>query len=224
MANGPKLKARTILESARSSAKSFLEAFDTVRQHRGAAIGKPTHEQQDLLRASLVFAGAGLDSMLKQLIRETIKQLADKDERVRRELTTFVQRQIRGDPNEVETTFGHRFMATVLLSPSPMDGITAEYVRDLTGSSLQSQEQLLKAARALGLDTRSLELDAVELKTAFQVRNRIIHELDVNLNTARGRHSRQGRTRKELEVHTNRLLDAGEKIIEGVENKLRSEG
>ncbi|MBN1506821.1 MAG: hypothetical protein JW955_08240 [Sedimentisphaerales bacterium] len=220
MPNNGGLKARTILESAGDSAKSFLKAFDTVRKARGATTGKPKHEEQDLLRAGLVFAAAGLDSMLKQLIRETIKPLDAKDSNVHEELVTFVQRQIRGDSEDIEAISGHKFLSRVLVAASPQDRIIEEYVRELTGSSLQSVDQLFKASKALGLDPSALALNRTELAQTFEVRNKIIHELDVNLNTSRGRSSRQSRTKSELEAHIDRLLRTGQNILEGVERRL----
>jgi len=111
-----KLKARIILESARSSTKSFFDAFDKVRQARGATTGAPTDEEQDLLRASLVFAAVGLDSMLKQLVRVAIGRLAQKDPKVQAELETFVQRRLRGDSEDHEALSSHKFLAGVLVS------------------------------------------------------------------------------------------------------------
>lgn len=221
MANDDKLKARTILESSRSSAGSFLKAFDTVRKARNATKGGPTNEEQDLLRASLVFAAAGLDSMLKQLIRETVKKLAEKDVQVQIELEKFVQRQIRGCSEDPETISGHKFLASVLVAVSPKDRMIEEYIQELTGSSLQSADQLFRASTALGLDPNKVGLNQTTLKGAFDVRNKIIHELDVNLDTARGTRSRQGRTKPELEAHANNLLDTAERILKGVEDKLR---
>jgi len=222
MANNDKLKARTILDSSRSSAESFLKAFDTVRRARNANQGRPKNEEQDLLRASLVFAAAGLDSMLKEFIRDTIKKLAETDSKVQTELEKFVQRQIRGDSEDPETVSGHKFLASVLLAASPQDRIIEGYIRELTGSSLQSADQLIKATKALGLDPNSIGLDPSKLKDTFDVRNKIIHELDVNLNTGRGKQSRQSRTKPELESHTNHLLEVAEGILKGVEDKLRS--
>jgi len=224
MASEDKLKARTILESSHSSAKSFLKAFDTVRKERKARQGGPTNEEQDLLRASLVFAAAGLDSMLKQLIRETIKELAEKDAQVQTELEKFVQRQIRGDSEDGETISGHKFLASVLMAASLQDRITEAYIRELTGSSLQSAEQLFKTTAALGLDPSKVGLDRMKLKNAFHVRNKIIHELDVNLDTAPGKRCRESRTKPELEAHVGSLLAVAERILKGVEDKLKLKG
>lgn len=59
--------AYTILCNSHDTASSFLETFEAVRSARNAR-GAPTDEEQDLLRACVVFAGAGLDSMVKQLV------------------------------------------------------------------------------------------------------------------------------------------------------------
>jgi hypothetical protein len=222
VAKTQKLKARLILESAQTSTQSFFDAFETVRKERGATKGAPTDEEQDLLRASLVFAAAGLDSMLKQLIRETIRNLAEKDPNVQQELETFVQRQIRGDSDDLETVSGHRFLASVLVSAQPQNRVIEEYVRELTGSSLQSADQLFKTAKALGLNPKEVGLDAAKLKRTFDVRNKIIHELDVNLNTSVGTRSRHSRQKPELEEQVNDLLDVGEQILKKVEERLRS--
>ena len=54
--------AFTILCSTHNAASSFLDIFEATRRTRKAK-GTPTDEEQNLLRAMLVFAGAGLDSM-----------------------------------------------------------------------------------------------------------------------------------------------------------------
>ena len=95
-------KARTILKHAHESADGFLDSFGAVRQHRGAAQGATRDDEQDLLRACLVFAAAGLDSTLKQLIRDTLPTLVRNDPDVKEGLETFVGRQIRGETDSGE--------------------------------------------------------------------------------------------------------------------------
>ncbi len=65
----PFLRAHSILERACDAAEAFVSAFATVRRARKAK-GTPTDHEQDLMRAGLVFAAAGLDTLVKQLIRE----------------------------------------------------------------------------------------------------------------------------------------------------------
>lgn len=67
-------KPYLILKYSHESADSFLEAFEVVRKERGASRGATTDEEQDLLRMMIVIAAAGLDSLLKQLIRDCLPE------------------------------------------------------------------------------------------------------------------------------------------------------
>src|SRR5690349_10645733 len=71
--------AYVILCNAHDAASSFLEAFQDVRKARRAK-GMPTDEEQDLLRAMLLFASAGLDSLVKQLIRDALPAVLESNE------------------------------------------------------------------------------------------------------------------------------------------------
>jgi hypothetical protein len=70
--------AYLILCNAHDASSSFLEIFNNVRTTRKAK-GTPTDEEQDLLRAMLTFAGAGLDSMVKQLIVDALPSVVRRD-------------------------------------------------------------------------------------------------------------------------------------------------
>ena len=85
--------AFTILRSAHAAASSFLDIFEGTRQTRQAK-GTPTDEEQDLLRAMLVFAGAGLDSMIKQLVRDALSLTIDRSERAEENFRTFVSKRL----------------------------------------------------------------------------------------------------------------------------------
>ncbi len=57
-------KPKLILEHTHDSSQAILKAFDTVRKIRpGWVSGGTTDEEQDLLRAMLVMATSGLDSL-----------------------------------------------------------------------------------------------------------------------------------------------------------------
>jgi hypothetical protein len=73
-----------------------------------------TDEEQDLLRAMLVMAAAGLDSMLKQLIRDCMPSLVKANPQVREGLEKFVARSIRGEADAPEPLAGARFLGRVL--------------------------------------------------------------------------------------------------------------
>ena len=214
-------RACKVLEQAQDSVAGFLTAFDSVRTARKAK-GNPTDEEQDLLRAALVFSAAGLDSVLKELIKGAIRALAATDPDVQSELETFVQRQLRGESEEPDAIGGRKFLARVLVSSTPQERLIDEYVVELTGSSLQSADQLIRASRALGLQPNSVGIDPKELRTIFDVRNKIIHELDVNLERTAARRNQNSRRRPDMESWSTQLLDIAESLVEGVDEKLRS--
>ena len=54
-----------------------------------------------------------------------------------------------------------------------------DYIYELTGSSLQTAEEVDKVAGALGIDDAALRKRIVGLKTLFVARNEISHELDL---------------------------------------------
>ena len=214
----PTDKAELILEHAQASVKSFSDAFDNVRAHRGAGRGMPTDEDQDLLRAMLVFAGAGLDSLVKQLIRDALPALLARDAGVQKRFEEFVFRRLRGDEDDPDLVTGNKFLARLLASAQPRAQLIEEYVRELTGASLQSAEELMRAAAALGLDSKSAGIDPKELKPIFAVRNKIIHELDIDLEGQRRK--RVVRAREQMSKSADTLLNVGSTLIVKVLEKL----
>lgn len=214
-------RAHIVNEHAKLSVKNFFKAFDTVKETRKSK-GPPTDEEQDLLRAALVFAGAGLDSSVKELIRGSLRTLAKQDTNVQKEFETFVQRQLRGDSSEDGNgSSHHKFLASVLLSPSPQERLLNDYIRYLTGSSLQSVDQLFKAVKALGIDLPILQENKPKLAEIFDVRNKIIHELDVRFSGMQGKRHRNSRKRPELQDFSDLLLKVAEALVTAVESKLK---
>src|SRR3954468_20432877 len=72
--------AQRFLASAYDSVEAVLQTLNTVREHRrqesgGRPLRRLTSSEEDLLRAAIVFTGAGLDATLKQLIRDTLPAL-----------------------------------------------------------------------------------------------------------------------------------------------------
>ena len=212
-------KARLILKHAHESAEGFVDSFGAVRRDRNASQGTTTDEEQDLTRASLVFAAAGLDSALKQLIRDTLPDLVRADPKVREGLETFVERRIRGDSADGETTSGRKFLARILTSENQLDQLVEEYIVHLTGSSLQSAGELIRASEALALPMSDVGIDKAKLRPIFDCRNKIIHELDINLDAPT--RNRESRSRTAMVRDANALLEVGERILSAVDEKLK---
>jgi hypothetical protein len=209
-------KAAVILERTHYSADALLKAFELAQNQRGKPRGMTTDDEQDLLRAMLVMAAAGLDSMLKQLIRDAMPALVKASSAVREGLEKFVTRSIRGDADVGEPLSGAKFLARVLAAESQQRQVIEEYIRELTGASLQSASELAKAGQALGVT--SVKVDVPAFKAIFDVRNKIIHELDINLDG--DRRKRNVRGRDPMMKDTNSLLDIGERILGAVDKQL----
>lgn len=219
------IKARAMLEQASKAKKSLLDACDASRTQRGdgkggLAKGTLTDAEQDLLRAMLVFAGAGLDAVLKQLIKDALRALAAKDPSVQAELEKFATRQLRDDGALSDAASGKKFLGQILASTNPQARLLDLYIKDLTGDSLQSPDQVMKTASALGLDTGKLAIDVSKLRKVFDTRNRIIHELDIDLDGKTRK--RNNRRRDPIEKDATLLLDLSSRFVDEVERKLQS--
>src|SRR3954447_23854049 len=73
--------AQRFLEGAHDSVESLFQSIDSLRTARGAGgRGRLTSSEEDLLRAALVFTGAGMDATLKRLIGDTLPAALDRSE------------------------------------------------------------------------------------------------------------------------------------------------
>lgn len=214
-------KSRLILEYSHESAQALLNAFQLSRHNRGATSGTSTDEEQDLLRAMLVMAASGLDSATKQLVGESLPRLVEIDVKVRSGLEEFVRRSIRGDVEESDSRTGTAFLARVLSVSNQQRQVVEEYIKDLTKGSLQSHSELARTASALGLSPKKLGITEKNLKLIFEVRNKVIHELDINFTTPN--RNRNPRGREKMMDGTNRLLQVGRMFVCSVDGRLNTE-
>jgi len=207
-------RAYQIVEYGHESARSLIEAFRTMKATRP---GAATDEQQDILRAAVVMAGACIDSCLKQLFKDCLADLIPKDEGVKRELETFTERALRR--TDSESGIDCRILARALTSPQPIEFLSEAYIYDLTGASLQSPDQLFAACRALGLRPEGdAKLNKKQLRWVFDARNQIVHELDIDFDAPR-RNRFQRRIGDTIDM-ANQLLSVSERILEKVHQKL----
>lgn len=190
--------AFTILCSAHDAASSFLDIFEATRNTRKAK-GTPTDEEQDLLRAMLVFAGAGLDSMIKQLVRDALSLTIDRSKGAEENLRVFISkrlaRQDRLDPS---------FLSSVLASRDPRDVLVSALVDELISQSLQSKDQVLRVASYFDIPSAALATDLRLLERIFRARNEIVHEMDVDF--AQTNRNRRPRGKAVMIHHTTEIL------------------
>ena len=211
-------KAALIFQYTHTSASSLLIAFDDAKAKRGGKRGVLTDKEQDILRAALVMTCAGIDAALKQSIRDCLEKLLESDKPVRDGFEKFIRRRIGGEGDVLELASGSKFLATVLAEASPRKRLIEEYIRELTGESLQSAEEIMRTTAALGLETKSLALDIPRLKEIFSIRNKIIHELDIDLDAPKRK--RKVRSQSDLVDNSDLVLKTTKAVVEALDKKL----
>jgi hypothetical protein len=208
------LSAYAILNHACHSTESFMEAFTTVRAARDAR-GAATDHEQDLMRAALVFAAAGLDSLIKQLIRDTLQQVIAQNEGARAQFVDYVAGKLkRTDGQQI------RFLAETIASEAPTIHLQRQLITELTGSSLQSKDELLRAAAYFAIPANEISDDVNKLKTIFQARNQIAHEMDVLLG--QGNRGRRQRTVALMRDYSATILNTTLAFYLAVESRLEA--
>lgn len=215
-----------ILKYAHDTAESLLEAFGNVRKARSAK-GTPTDEEQDLLRAMVVFAGAGIDSMTKQLIRDALPVMVATLPQARRRIERLGARHLRRSGADLEDdhdsplqTVNPQRLIRILFAESPRMGMVELLIDDLTAGSLQSDAELYRILNYLGLEPKSLGPDQEELREVFDCRNRLIHEMDIDFQQPN--RNRFPRRRNDMVGYAGTLLNASNSILKGVDDQLVS--
>ena len=204
--------AYVILRNTHDAAASFLDIFERVRATRQAR-GAPTDEEQDLLRAMLSFTSSGLDSLVKQLIRDALPSVIAAQQGAQENFRSFVEKRISRQQGA-----DGKFLALVLTHPDPRSVLFAEIVRELTSSSLQSAEELLKAASYFDIPSAAVCGNVAALKQVFHARNQIAHEMDVDF-TQQNR-SRRPRSRASMIASANTLFEVGRNFLQQVDTRL----
>ena len=209
-------KAVLIATTAHGAACALLNAYEVMRNQRGRPRGMTTDGEQDLLRSMLVMAAAGTDATVKQLVQDTLPHLLASDEKAQNTFEKFVARQLTGDSGA--GTINTALLAAALVSPVPQKRLIQEYVSRLTESSLQSTDSLFQVAAALGADPTEIGLIPANIRPIFNIRNKIIHEFDINLQ-ARKR-TRNLRSQATMIRDTERLFALARSLVESVDRRL----
>jgi hypothetical protein len=179
-------------------------------------VGTPTDEEQDLLRAMLTFASAGLDSMTKQLIRDALAQVIEFSPGAMGNFKTFIAKRLSR-----RETLDPQFLAEVLASRDPRAVLVDGLVDELVSQSLQSKETLLRAASYFDIPSTDLTPDLGYLEEIFKARSQIAHEMDVDFEQPN--RNRRPRRRWQMIDHTNELLRIANVLLARVDLVLGQE-
>jgi len=206
------LSAHSILERACEASESFLTAFGTVRKARKAK-GTATDHEQDLMRAALIFATAGLDSIVKQLVRDTLQVVISKNEGAHAQFVDYVHAKLKRSETQ-----DLRFLAGAIAANSPTKHMQHQLVRDLTAGSLQSKDQLLKVAAHFAIPANEISTDLVKLQRVFEARNQIAHEMDILLGQQN--RGRRQRTSQQMKDYASVVLTTALSFYEAVQKRI----
>ncbi len=200
-----------ILKYAQQSARNFLETFDDR-----AGLEMPGDEQQDLLRAMVVAAGAGLDAATRALCRHALPQLLHGgDTQATHHASEYMKGRLREQSAEL-TALGAVFRSDpprVSVHTLIVEDMTS---RDLTVGRLRSVANQFAPPFPVGPSDDPLARQPIA--DAIACRNTIVDEMD--LNPAGGAHERFQRRRDEMVEHVNALLGCGFAFVDHVDGKL----
>lgn len=218
------MNAQRFLASAYDTVEDLLSALDVIRTHRKTIEGKGfkgslASNEQDILRAALALAGAGLDSSMKQLVRDVLPAvLEDTESAGWKELLDFATRQIG-----IQQVVDPSRTAALLLASSPRQVLIDGFVEELTGSSIQSVAAAHRIATAFGVPRKhDVRAAITALRPAFAARNQVAHELDLQVPLGLGDRQKRTRTLKQTVPLIHSLLDVPQRLINEAATSLPS--
>lgn len=213
--------AQRFLASSYDAVNGLLASYDLVRESRTdrgvEKRGRLTDQEGDLIRAAITFSCAGLDAALKRVIRDALPALLERSRPAHERFEKFVALHI--GPGEVAHT-GR--IAQYLVQESPRTALIESYIYDLTGSSLQSAEEVGRVAAALGLDDPILRKRIAGMGDLFKARNQISHELDLQKIQKQGDRSRRTRNLEDSLKITHEAVEVAQLVINDVAVSLSS--
>jgi hypothetical protein len=177
------------LKGTHDSVQGLFNTLHAARQKKvdaGGAVAKLEHGEVDLLRSAIVFAGAGLDAVLKQLVKDTLKELLKTHASTRAAIARFAITVVKDEPRKA---------TRILTSGNAEEALRDEYVDNLTKGSLQSEKDLINVRNSLGIADAGLFTDdsLKKLGDFFKARNEIVHELDLQSVSGLGQWTRRSR-------------------------------
>ena len=126
---------------------------------------------QDQLRAAIVFTSAGVDTCLKQLLRDALPLVVNTNQEAGRRFRRYIGEQLDGSVSP--------FMRKAILDDDPKLRLIDLYVTERTAASLQGRKELMGVRATLGITERAIPDDRIlRADSFFAARNEIVHELD----------------------------------------------
>jgi hypothetical protein len=197
-----------------------LDIFEKLRTGKK---GAPTDEEQDLLRAMLLFAASCLDAVVKHLIQDSLEIVTSGDVGAHKQFETYVERRqkkvpIEGDNALTAGTLDVKFLAVALSSRNPWPLLVDDLIGNLKRDSLQSGDQLLRVASHFAITRDEIMPDPKLIREIFAARNEITHEMDIDFEQPN--RSRRPRRLADMTRYVNQLFRVSSLFVSAVAKKI----
>ena len=217
-------KVRVVFLQTLESADNFLQLYHKSRKGK---TGTTTHTEQDMLRAMLLFACAGLDSAIKHIIADNLFLVIKKDANAQREFEKYVEKKLKKNSEQSDILAGngpqinYKFISEVIASNKPKDLLVRKLIESLIENSLQSLDQILVVASHFAITSKELlgTKEVEVIKNTFKVRNSISHEMDIDL-TGKSHKNRKERTCNIMLKHTENIIFLCFNFIKAVDERI----
>ncbi len=202
-------KSQKLLDILISNVQSYHVLLDSIEDE---------FTKQNILRSIILFSCSGIDAVVKQLILETLDSVIARDVGAQEQLKSFIVRQLKKDSD-----FNYKLLADLLTKNNIRESLITLLKNSLTFNSLQSPEQLFKVASFFNIKTADLiNNDKREiLSNAFAARNKIIHQMDVDLE--KGTLDPITHTIDEVNGYYQVLVSLSQNFIDEVNQTLKKE-
>ena len=190
-----------------------LHSLRDTKLKKGIPIARLSHGEVDILRSALVFSGAGLDAVLKQLTRDALPTLLVGHSAAQGALREYSGRLTTAEPTKARS---------ILMSLNPTKALRDAYMADLTKGSLQGHTELIKLRKSLGLpDAGNLsDTSLAGFSDFFIARNQVVHELDLLKPMGPGTFTRRTRKMKETRDRCDAAITLASDFIVATEGFL----
>lgn len=220
--------SRYILDQIKGCIDEHISTFDAFTSTTKG--GKPGTHQQNLLRGTILLSCAGLDSFLKQLVKDCLVKIKSKNEKSERYFQKVIEKQIlykednskNTDKNRKNQPFkdGATFIAESLLSGDPRKFVEKYVVDRLLADSKQSFGSLQEMSNAFGVDVPILRVKGKEIQELFKMRNEISHEFDIRFHNTQGKRNRIERSREVVSANANLVYEIAKSFFETIEKEM----
>lgn len=211
-----------VLEYSLETCKHLLEVYNQSCKDRGG--GKPLDREQDVLRAMLLFACSGLDSSIQNAVCDSLRRVVFEskirgEDLMRNKLRDFAASEIEDKQSGNIKAIS---VVELLLAESPHEALIEKYINSFVGKghSLQSFEALATVCDKIGLNKALCVSRKEELLAAFDVRNSIVHNMDVRFTEGK-KPNHIARKKDEIVHHTRVVLQVGLGMLTAINEKLK---